>query len=215
MSINTSKVVASLAGAAPSADTLAMDHSTAKMTSEGLRDHFLIAMPSLQDGYFDRSVTYICEHGEEGTMGLVINQPIDLTLQQVLRQLDIDPVAGAADQRVFRGGPVQPEHGFVLHSRESQWHGTRKLPNGLGLTTSRDILESMALNRGPAQSLVTLGYAGWGPGQLEAEIAENAWLVGPSSRSILFSLPPDERWNAAAQLMGIDMNLISQAAGHA
>lgn len=192
-----------------------MGHFTSKLTSEGLRDHFLIAMPSLQDGYFDHSVTYICEHGDEGAMGLVINQPLDLTLQQMLHQLDIDPVAGATDQQVFRGGPVQPEHGFVLHSSESEWLGTRKLPNGLGLTTSRDILEAMALNRGPEKTLIALGYAGWGPGQLETEIAENAWLVGPASRSILFSLPPDERWNAAAQLMGIDMNLISQATGHA
>lgn len=192
-----------------------MVDSTSTIASEGLRDHFLIAMPSLQDGYFDHSVTYICEHGDEGAMGLVINQPIELTLQQMLRQLNIEPIAGATDQRVFRGGPVQPEHGFVLHSGKSEWHGTRKLSNDLGLTTSRDILEAMALNRGPTQALVVLGYAGWGPGQLEAEIGENAWLVGPASQSILFSLPPDERWNAAAQLIGIDMNLISQAAGHA
>jgi putative transcriptional regulator len=184
-------------------------------TTDGLRDHFLIAMPSLQDGYFAHTVTYICEHGDEGAMGLVINQPIDLTLEQMLRQLDLDPASAMSEQTVFRGGPVQPEHGFVLHSPEKEWNGTRRLSGGLSLTTSRDILEAMAMGNGPAQTLIALGYAGWGPGQLESEIAENAWLVAPASRSILFALPPYERWNAAAQLIGIDMNLISQVAGHA
>ncbi|TVP80989.1 YqgE/AlgH family protein [Thioalkalivibrio sp.] len=192
-----------------------MAHSIPDSTTDGLRDHFLIAMPSLQDGYFGHTVTYICEHGDDGAMGLVINQPIDLTLEQMLRQLDLDPASAMTEQTVFRGGPVQPEHGFVLHSPEKEWNGTRNLSDGLSLTTSRDILEAMALGEGPAQTLIALGYAGWGPGQLESEIAENAWLVAPASPSILFALPPYERWNAAAQLIGIDMNLISQVAGHA
>jgi putative transcriptional regulator len=192
-----------------------MGHSIPESTTDGLRDHFLIAMPSLQDGYFAHTVTYICEHGDEGAMGLVINQPIDLTLEQVLRQLDLDPAPAMTEQPVFRGGPVQPEHGFVLHSPEKEWNGTRKLAGGLSLTTSRDILEAMALGKGPAQTLIALGYAGWGPGQLENEIADNSWLVTPASQAILFTLPPYERWNAAAQLIGIDMNLISQVAGHA
>jgi len=192
-----------------------MAHSIPSSTTDGLRDHFLIAMPSLQDGYFGHTVTYICEHGDDGAMGLVINHPIDLTLEQILRQLDLDPAPAMTEQTVFRGGPVQPEHGFVLHSPEKEWNGTRKLSSGLSLTTSRDILEAMAMGKGPAQTLIALGYAGWGPGQLESEIAENAWLVAPASRSILFGLPPYERWNAAARLIGIDMNLISQVAGHA
>jgi len=192
-----------------------MAYATSTSTTEGLRDHFLIAMPSLNDGYFAQTVTYICDHGAEGAMGLVINQPIDLTLEQMLRQLDLEPVVDCRRQPIFRGGPVQPEHGFVLHSTESEWSGTRVLGNGLSLTTSRDVLEAMALGKGPEQTMVALGYAGWGPGQLESEIAENAWLVAPASRSILFTLPPDQRWGAAARLIGIDLNLISQVAGHA
>lgn len=184
-------------------------------TSDGLRDQLLIAMPSLQDSYFGQTVTYICEHSEEGAMGLVINQPIDLTLEQMLRQLNLKPTADTSRQAIFRGGPVQQEHGFVLHSPATAWTGTRILGGDLALTTSRDILEAMARGQGPEHALITLGYAGWGPGQLESEIAENAWLVAPANHAILFTLPPDQRWNAAARLIGIDMNLISQVAGHA
>ncbi len=192
-----------------------MAQRTPESTTDGLRDQFLIAMPSLQDGYFGHTVTYICEHSEEGAMGLVINQPLDLTLEQMLRQLDLEPTANTSRQTIFRGGPVQPEHGFVLHSPGNGWTGTRKLGGGLALTTSRDILEAMARGAGPEHALIALGYAGWGPGQLESEIAENAWLVAPANHAILFTLPSDQRWSAAARLIGIDMNLISQVAGHA
>lgn len=192
-----------------------MAQTTPESTTDGLRDQFLIAMPSLQDGYFGQTVTYICEHTEEGAMGLVINQPIDLTLEQMLRQLDLEPTADTGQQPIFRGGPVQPEHGFVLHSPGNGWTGTRRLGGGLALTTSRDILEAIARGEGPEHALIALGYAGWGPGQLESEIAENAWLVAPANQAILFTLPPDQRWSAAARLIGIDMNLISQVAGHA
>jgi len=192
-----------------------MAQRTPESTTDGLRDQFLIAMPSLQDGYFGQTVTYICEHTEEGAMGLVINQPIDLTLNQMLRQLDLEPTADTGQQPVFRGGPVQPEHGFVLHSPGSSWTGTRQLGGALALTTSRDILDAIARGEGPEHTLIALGYAGWGPGQLEGEIAENAWLVAPANQAILFTLPPDQRWSAAARLIGIDMNLISQVAGHA
>jgi putative transcriptional regulator len=192
-----------------------MAQRTPESTTDGLRDQFLIAMPSLHDGYFAQTVTYICEHTEEGAMGLVINQPIELTLNQMLRQLDLEPTEDTSHQTIFRGGPVQQEHGFVLHSPGDRWTGTRKLGSGLALTTSRDILEAMARGEGPERTLIALGYAGWGPGQLESEIAENAWLVGPASHAILFTLPPDQRWSAAARLIGIDMNLISQVAGHA
>ncbi|AGA32017.1 UPF0301 protein YqgE [Thioalkalivibrio nitratireducens DSM 14787] len=192
-----------------------MSASMSRSNTEGLRDHFLIAMPSLQDGYFAHTVTYLCEHNDEGAMGLVINQPIDLSLHQLLRQVDLEPVAGAPEQPVFRGGPVHPEHGFVLHSSEQSWTGSRTLGSGLTLTTSRDVLEAMALGKGPAQALVALGYAGWGPGQLEGELAENAWLVAPVSPAIVFSLAPGDRWAAAARSIGIDMNLISQVTGHA
>lgn len=192
-----------------------MAHCTTESSAAGLRHHFLIAMPSLHDGFFAQTVTYICEHNEDGAMGLVINQPIDLTLDQMLRQLDLEPTADTGHQAIYRGGPVQPEHGFVLHSPGDGWTGTRRLGGGLALTTSRDILEAMAHGNGPERALIALGYAGWGPGQLESEITENAWLVAPANESILFTLPADQRWSAAARLIGIDMNLISQVAGHA
>jgi len=184
-------------------------------THPTLQGQLLIAMPSLQDGFFAHAVTYLCEHNDQGAMGLVINQPIDLNLEELLRQIEIEPAEGLAGQAVFRGGPVQPEHGFVLHTPEHSWIGTRPVAGSLALTTSRDILADMATGKGPQQALVALGYAGWGPGQLESELAENAWLVVPATPSILFSLPPDQRWDAAAKLMGIDLNLISQIAGHA
>ncbi|TVP87468.1 MAG: YqgE/AlgH family protein [Thioalkalivibrio sp.] len=192
-----------------------MTERTPESTTDGLRNQFLIAMPSLQDGYFAQTVTYICEHTEEGAMGLVINQPLELSLEQMLLQLDLQLTAGGGGQRIFRGGPVQPEHGFVLHPAGDGWSGTRDLSDDLALTTSRDILEAIARGEGPEHTLIALGYAGWGPGQLESEIAENSWLVAPAKHTILFSLPPNQRLNAAARLIGIDMNLISQVAGHA
>jgi putative transcriptional regulator len=193
-------------------DTFTMVHADTHPTLQG---QLLIAMPSLQDSYFTHAVTYLCEHNDQGAMGLVVNQPAELNLDQLLRQVEIEPADDLPLQTVFRGGPVQPEHGFVLHTSEHHWTGTRPIADSLALTTSRDILADMAVGRGPLQALVALGYAGWGPGQLESELAENAWLVVPASPSILFSLPPDQRWDAAAQLMGIDLNLISQVAGHA
>jgi putative transcriptional regulator len=192
-----------------------MMHTLLKTTADNLRGHLLIAMPRLNDGYFSHTVTYLCEHNADGAMGLVINQPIDLTLGQMLQQLDITPTTDLGAQRIFRGGPVQPDNGFVLHTAGTAWTGTRSLCDGLALTTSRDILEAMAAGRGPQQSLIALGYAGWGPQQLEEELAENAWIIAPAQPSLLFSTPPERRWNAAAHLIGIDVNLISQEAGHA
>jgi len=189
-----------------------MQNSAANPT---LRGHFLIALPSLQDGFFAHTVTYVCEHNDEGAMGLVINQPIDLSWHQLLRHVDLEPGELVPDRAVFRGGPVQPEHGFVLHTADEHWTATRELCDHLALTTSRDILEAIAKGRGPRQVLIALGYAGWGPGQLEHELAENAWLAVPADESVLFELPPQRRWDAATRLMGIDVNLMSQVAGHA
>lgn len=185
------------------------------ITNPSLRGHFLIAMPSLQQGFFAHALIYLCEHNEEGAMGLMINQAIDLGLHQLLRHLDLEPVDTLPERPIFRGGPVQPEHGFVLHPADTRWVGTRVLDDARALTTSRDILEAIALNQGPDDLLIALGYAGWGPGQLEYELAENAWLVVPADDRILFNLPPGQRWQAASRLIGIDMNLISQDAGHA
>lgn len=181
----------------------------------GLKDHFLIAMPGLQDGYFSQTVAYICEHGPEGAMGLVVNQPIDLLLPQMLRQLNIEPDASVPELPIFRGGPVQPENGFVLHPASRLWKATQLVSQHLALTTSRDILDSIAVGHFPDPTFIALGYAGWGPGQLEGELAANSWLVAPVAWEILFVLPPDQRWAAAARLIGVDVHLISQVAGHA
>ena len=161
-------------------------------------------------------MTYICEHGEHGAMGIVLNRPTDLRLTDVLKHMEIDGGLGAAgEQIVFLGGPVEEERGFVLHTASSRWDSTLAITGEISITTSRDILEAMARGDGPERTLVALGYAGWGAGQLEREMQENAWLSGPADRSILFDLPADERWEAAARLLGVDVNLLSSQPGHA
>lgn len=184
--------------------------------TDSLANHFLIAMPSLADENFARSVTLICEHSEEGAMGIVINRPTDLRLGDILEQLGIEPVKAInAAPSVYLGGPVQNNRGFVLHEPVGSWESTLQVTDTLGVSTSRDILEAIAQNRGPEKFLVALGYAGWGAGQLEREISENSWLSGPASREILFDLPVEQRWKAAAQLVGVDLTTLSGEAGHA
>ena len=187
------------------------------MPASSLKNHFLIAMPGLDDPNFSRTVTYICDHDENGAMGIVINRPSELNLADVLEHMGIDnhdPVT--SDQIVYIGGPVQEERGFVLHSPNSgDWKSSIAVTDDIGITTSRDILEAMALGQGPAKSLVALGYAGWGAGQLEAEIKDNAWLSGPADAAVLFDLPPDQRWSAAARIIGVEVALMSNDAGHA
>jgi putative transcriptional regulator len=184
--------------------------------STSLTDHFLIAMPGLRDPNFSRTVTYICEHTDQGAMGIVINRPMEIRLGEVLSQLDIDSddprVLGAT---VYLGGPVQPDRGFVLHTAGERFDSTLAITPDLSMTTSRDVLEAIAAGRGPDQSLIALGYAGWAPGQLEDEMGANAWLSGPADSDILFRLPDEARWLAAAQLLGVDLNLLSGEAGHA
>lgn len=181
-----------------------------------LTNHFLIAMPGLQDPNFSRTVTYVCEHTEHGAMGIVINRPIEIQLGEVLEQLDIvvrSPEAAGAT--VYLGGPVQTDRGFVIHCGPLEFDSTLRIAADIRVTTSRDVLEAIAEGRGPAQSLIALGYAGWGSGQLEDELSANAWLNGPASDDIIFNLPPTQRWQAAAQLLGVDLNLLSGEAGHA
>ncbi|AGA91277.1 putative transcriptional regulator [Thioflavicoccus mobilis 8321] len=181
-----------------------------------LRNHFLIAMPGLKDPNFSRTVTYVCEHTEEGAMGIVINRPMDIRLGVVLSQLDI--VSGdstVSDRLVFLGGPVQPDRGFVLHSGDEQFDSTMSIAPEINITTSRDILEAIADGRGPNRHLIALGYAGWGGGQLEEEMSANTWLSGPADETIIFTTPVDARWQAAAGLLGVDLNLLSGDAGHA
>lgn len=181
-----------------------------------LKNQLLIAMPNLQDPNFARTVTYICEHGEHGAMGIVINRPTDLRLADVLQHMQIEGGMGAAgEQIVYLGGPVEEERGFVLHTHTEPWDSTLAVNEAISITTSRDILEAMARGEGPEHTLVALGYAGWGAGQLEREMQQNAWLSGPVDQSILFELPADQRWEAAAGLLGVDLHLLSTDAGHA
>lgn len=181
-----------------------------------LRNHFLLAMPSLRESIFSQSITYICEHGEQGAMGIVINQPLELSLLEIFEHLQIEIQGPAPHAHVMSGGPVQIDHGFVLH-RESdrEWEASLSITPEITLTTSRDILQAIAHNEGPADYLVALGYAGWSAGQLEEELAANSWLTLPADSSVIFSTPYHLRHRAAAASLGVDMNLISAQAGHA
>ena len=187
------------------------------MSSEtNLTNHFLIAMPGLEDPNFFHTVTYICEHTSDGAMGIVINRPMDLHLADIFEQLEIEITSrGIKEQPVYLGGPVQSDRGFVLHDSSTTWNSTLKITPEISVTTSLDILEAIASDKGPAESLIALGYAGWGAGQLESELAQNAWLSGPAKSDIIFQRDSQERWQAAADLLGVDLNLLSSDTGHA
>lgn len=186
------------------------------MNMNRLTSQLLIAMPSLKDPNFSQSVTLICEHNPQGALGIVISRPMDIALGELLEHIDIPPTDEAArDELVYAGGPVQMDRGFVLHQPRGRWESTLTINENLGLTTSRDILTAVASGKGPEKRIVALGYAGWSPGQLEDELADNAWLTVPSDTEILFATPPQERWQAAARKLGIDLNLIADEAGHA
>jgi putative transcriptional regulator len=181
-----------------------------------LTNQFLIAMPSLDDQNFSQTVTYICEHNDDGAMGIVVNRPMELHLNDILQQLDIaDAASILGEEVIYVGGPVQPERGFVLHTGDKRWDSTLRITPQISVTTSRDILESIAAGEGPENRLIALGYAGWAGGQLEEEISANSWLSGPADPEILFQLPPEKRWRAAAQLLGVDLDLLSSDVGHA
>jgi putative transcriptional regulator len=186
-----------------------------------LTNHLLIAMPSLQDPNFHRSVTYVCQHNEQGAMGLVINRGADLSFGDVLRQLQIQMPSTPADKvQVLIGGPVQQERGFVLHSAigrsEHDWDSSFRINDLLSVTTSRDVLEALSKPDIDGRALLALGYAGWDAGQLENELMENAWLTAEvQDHAILFDIPIEHRWQAAAALVGVDINRITPLAGHA
>lgn len=185
-------------------------------TLDSLSNHFLIAMPALSDPNFHHTATYICEHNDEGALGLVINRPTDLHLGEILEHMGIEATAGdIAQQQVCLGGPVQNDRGFVLHQPVGDWEATLKVTELIGITSSRDILEAIAHGEGPEKTFITLGYAGWGAGQLEQELAANAWLSGPADSLIVFDTPYEQRWEAAAGLIGVDIKLLSGEAGHA
>lgn len=193
-----------------------LSYTTTDLTAGSLCDHFLIAMPGMHDATFAHTVTYICEHSDAGAMGIVVNNAMPLLLADIFIQLGLGKgKEHAGQQQVCAGGPVQIERGFILHPRGTQWQSTLDVSEHISLTASRDIIDALADGSGPSQFLLALGYAGWGEGQLEAEIAGNAWLTVPASSHILFETPFEQRWAAAAQPLGIDVNLISRVAGHA
>lgn len=180
-----------------------------------LKNQFLIAMPNLGDPNFVRTVTYICQHNEEGALGIVINRPADLKLGEIFQQMDIvSKNQDTNDTPVYSGGPVQLERGFVIHTPMGTWDSTMKVSDNVSLTTSKDILEAIARDEGPEKSLIALGYAGWGEGQMEKEISANAWLNTPSDNAILFDIPIHKRWNAAADQIGVDISQLTTPAGH-
>jgi putative transcriptional regulator len=186
------------------------------MTFQSLQNHFIIAMPALGDPNFNETVTYICKHDAEGAVGIVVNRPGDLTLGEIFAQFDIETLdRNLADQLVLAGGPVEPQRGFVLHQSQTEYESTVVIENDVKLTGSRDILVAMATGAGPEKAVLALGYAGWQAGQLEAELAANAWLSAEATTEIIFDIPFEKRRQAAADLIGVDINSLSSYAGHA
>ncbi len=222
---------------------------------QSLENQFLIAMPSLGDDYFNKTVTYICEHNDEGAMGLIINMPVNITLQDLLKQIEENDreesnkmdsakktdlkeekqseqksntelgstaktVKGilldhSLEQLVLSGGPISQNRGFVLHRTQAGWKSSLALSDEIMITTSKDILMALGTKEAPEQFMVTLGYAGWGPGQLEAELQANSWLTIDADSDILFNTPIEQRWQKATEKLGIDIAHLSSDIGHA
>ena len=191
------------------------------MQSINLTDHFLIAMPAMDDPYFSRTLIYIAEHNDQGALGLIVNRTADVKVSEILNKLATEDSdirythSTRADQAVLLGGPVQTERGFVLHAPFQQYASTVRISERLGLTSSRDILEDWAQGQGPKHMLLALGYAGWSAGQLEEELARNAWLTVPADEHVLFETLPSEKYSQAMRLLGINETMISDTAGHA
>ena len=183
---------------------------------EPLTNQLLIALPALAQTNFSRSVALICQHDDDGAMGIVVNRRSEYSLGEVLGQMGVEGGSQALrDQPVLAGGPVHPERGFVLHDGGPRWDSTLAIAPALFLTTSRDILEAMARGQGPHEQLVALGYAGWAPGQLEDEIKRNGWLTVEADLDLIFNVPPEARYDAAMHRLGITAASLSEEAGHA
>ena len=181
-----------------------------------LTNQLLIAMPGMADPNFSTTVTLVCEHNDDGALGIVINRPTTLKLGRLFEQLSVeDADTDAADDPVMAGGPVGIERGFVLHGPEHRYESTLEVSDKICLTLSRDIIDAMATGTGPERTLVALGYAGWGAGQLEEEMLANSWLHVPATPEIVFETPFAERWNSAARTLGIDISAMPTDAGHA
>jgi len=183
-----------------------------------LENQFLIAMPHLQDPYFNGSVTYLWKYGPDGALGIVVNRPSGLSMTELLAELDIEPAASEARlmdrEKVLAGGPVERNKGFILHEADTEWEYTLPITDEIAVSMSRDILEAIAAGRGPDHYLVSLGCAGWEAGQLEQEISDNVWLTVPADSNLLFSRDFDNKASAAAAILGIDLSQLSSVAGH-
>ncbi|MFM5227756.1 YqgE/AlgH family protein [Aeromonas media] len=180
-----------------------------------LQNHFLLAMPSLTDAYFERSLVYLCEHSSEGAMGLVVNIPVDMSLDAMLTKLKLSPPATAEmKQPVLQGGPVHADRGFVLHSFRPGFNSTLQVSDEMMVTTSKDILETLGTDEAPDHWLVALGYAGWSAGQLEQELVDGAWLVIPPNPKLVFDTPIHQRWQQAAASIGVNPLHLSSQVGH-
>lgn len=193
-----------------STDTGGMDSSSL------LTNQLLIAMPGMADPNFSTTVTLICEHNDDGALGIIINRPLNLKLSGLFEQLAVDDAnPEAAGKPVMAGGPVGTERGFVLHGKEHSFENTLTVSEDIHLTLSRDVIDAMAIGDGPEKSLVAIGYAGWEAGQIEAEMLANTWLSVAATPELVFDIPFEERWNSAARLLGIDIARIAPDAGHA
>lgn len=185
-----------------------------------LTNHFLVAMPSMQDPYFKHSVIYICEHNEEGAMGLMINAPIDVTVGGMLKQVEVEAAypqshTDSLKRPVFNGGPISEDRGFILHRPKDHYESSIRMTDDITVTTSKDILTVLGTDAEPSGYIVALGYAGWSPGQLEDELAENSWLTIEADPELIFNTPVNEKWDKAIQKLGFNPHQLSAQSGHA
>lgn len=181
-----------------------------------LQNHFLIAMPTMEDGFFSRSVIYLCEHNAKGAMGLTLTVPLDMDLYELLTKMELTDVSPELRELpVLAGGPVNTDRGFVLHSPKPGLHSSLQLTDELMITTSLDVLHTLGTEQAPERFIITLGYAGWEAGQLEQELLDNSWLTLPATPELIFNVPWSERWLAATQAMGLDIWRVAPQAGHA
>jgi len=193
-----------------------MPNKHSSMTS--LANQFLIAMPALDDSYFARTVIYVCEHDDEGAMGLVINKSTDLDISTVLSEMhmdDEDTNVESTNNNVMSGGPVQTDRGFILHNGDKKWSSSLQLQDQINVTTSKDILANLATDTGPEKYIMALGYAGWTAGQLEQELVDNTWLTIDADPNLIFDVPVEDRWEKAVQKLGINVEQLTVFSGHA
>jgi len=190
-----------------------------KTAALNLANHFLIAMPTMQDPVFGGTVVYVCEHNENGVLGVVINKPTDMTMQVLFDRIDLKLQEGlgrgVVDEPIMFGGPVQDDRGFVLHTPGGRYSSSLTVTDEVAFTTSIDVLEAVAAGDGPQRMLVSIGYSGWSPGQLEDEISRNGWLTVGADPRILFDMPVEDRYMAAIKLLGFDPLMLTSEAGHA